>query len=194
MKWNNEKGFLEYSASVRNIKSLLGIAEIGHIDYICELAPYATYILKYLSEKLSLLEGQDFSILLEEVFNIFDTGSKMIIYGGARDLALEIGIDEGDVYIENEEIPYNQERFIFTWTNIYSSLVTRLKLQYANLLTQSINLECPCDCAPGQTTYDYEKWTSGIYPEDENYQYYTETKTSWRVGNEYPICNNCLRK
>lgn len=81
------------------------------------------------------------------------------------------------------DIEYDQDRFIFCWTNLLTALYVRLKFQYAYLFVDEYDGEC-CKCgAKGQTEYDYETWTSGVYPEDEMYDrsLYYRTNTAWGV-------------
>lgn len=198
MKWNDEEGYVAYKTSLQSLKSLLGVSEV---DYTlrCELAPYITYILQYLVKKLVLL-GEDVGMKqrLQEVFDTFDMGASKIVSGGAFDLAWELGITGGDVYVEGSEIPYDQDRFVFAWSNVLTALVVRLKLQYASLLYQNPSNDCPCqDCSPGQGTKDFEDWRSGVYPEDEEYSYYNWNESNspgWRTSVSYPECTKCSRK
>lgn len=196
MKWNNETGYIDYKSSLQSILTLLNISQIDYYLEKCELIPYITYILKYINKRLLLLNTEDIRILIQEVFDIHDKGADDIILGCTRNLIREIGIDEGDVWVENEEIPYNQDRFIYSWSNVLTALVTRLKLQYSYLLNQPISNDCPCECEPGQDTKDFENWTSGVYPEDESYSYYnySDKNTGWRIGNDIPECTKCLRR
>lgn len=194
MKWNEEEGYIIYKSSINNLKSLLGISDIN-FSKRCELAPYITYIVKYINSRLILLDTLEVGTLIQEVFDIQEEGGDKIVNGQVQDLLIQLGISSDDTYIEGEEIPYNQDRFIFSWTDFTSSLSTRLKLQYSSLLVQPLNTECPCnDCAPGQTIKDFESWTSGVYPEDENYKYYDyNSSDSWRVKSNIPVCNKCER-
>lgn len=199
MKWNDERGYLTYQSSLQGLKSQLGVSQI---DYTmrCELAPYITYILDYLNKKLILL-GPDASIKtkIQEIFDIFDLGADKIVSGATLDLVWDLGIDTGEIYVENEEIPYNQDRFVFTWSNVLTALMVRLKFQYSSLLVQEPSLDCPCinGCGHGETTADFESWQSGVYPEDEEYSYYSykDTNRTWGVTNaEYPECTKCSRQ
>lgn len=200
MKWNDERGYLTYSSVLKSLKSILGIAQI---DFIlrCELAPYITKILQYINSRLILLgEDVDIKTCINEVFEIYDVGSDKIVTGATKELAFEIGIDTNeDVCPSNEEIPYNQDRFVFSWTNILTALVVRLKFQYSSLLVQPIDTDCPCDeCgnSKGQTVADFESWKSGVFPEDESYSWYnfSDDGTKWRVTNDIPECTKCSRR
>lgn len=198
MKWNDKTGYITYKVALQNIKSYLGISEI---DYFmrCELAPYITYILDYISKRLVLLsEDSGIKEYIQEVFTIREEGESKIIYGAVDELRSEVGIDNGEIYVENSEIPYVEDRFIYSWSNIMTALIVRIKFQYAGLLAQNPNNDCPCGdtCYPGQTIKDFESWTSGVYPEDEEYSYYNYkdvTSTDWRVNNDIPECTKCLR-
>lgn len=197
MKWNNESGYIKYNQSLQSIKSILGISQIDFMTR-CELAPYITYILNYISKKLILLgEFDDIKIYIQEIFNIHDWGADKIINGAVKDMLLELGIDDGEVYIEGKEIPYNQDRFVFSWSNILTALVVRLKFQYSSVLAQPVDTECPCDsCSKGQSINDFENWQSGVYPQDEEYSWYNynESVSSWRVNNDAPECTKCSRR
>lgn len=198
MKWNDKTGYITYKVALQNIKSYLGISEI---DYFmrCELAPYITYILDYISKRLVLLsEDSGIKEYIQEVFTIREEGESKIIYGAVDELRSEVGIDNGEIYVEDSEIPYVEDRFIYSWSNIMTALLVRIKFQYAGLLAQDPNNDCPCGdtCYPGQTIKDFESWTSGVYPEDEEYSYYNYkdvTSTDWRVNNDIPECTKCLR-
>lgn len=200
MKWNDEKGYITYSSVLQSLKSFLGISQV---DFMlrCELSPYVTYILQYINSRLILL-GEDVGIkvYLQEVFDIYEAGSNKIINNAAKELAFELCIDTNeDVCPTSEEIPYNQDRFIFAWTNILTSLVVRLKFQYSSLLVQPIDTSCPCDeCGntKGQTTEDFEAWKSGVFPEDESYSWYnfSDDGTTWRITNSIPECTKCSRR
>lgn len=201
MKWNDKSGYITYKVALQNIKSYLGLSEI---DYFmrCELAPYITYILNYISRRLVLLpEDSGIKEYIQEVFTIREEGETKIIYGAVDELRAELGIDSGDIYVDDCEIPYNEDRFIYSWSNVMTALLVRIKFQYSGLLSQtSDNNCCPCGgdtCYPGQTTKDYESWTSAVYPEDEEYSYYNfkeSTSTEWRVNNDTPECTKCLRR
>ena len=199
MKWNDKTGYITYKKALQNIKSYLGISEI---DYFmrCELAPYITYILDYISNRLVLLsEDSEIKEYIQEVFTIREEGESKIIYGAVDNLRSEVGIDPGEIYVDGCEIPYVEDRFIYSWSNIMTALLVRIKFQYASLFSQDPNNDCPCgdSCYPGQTVKDFESWTSRVYPEDEEHSYYNyedATSTGWRVNNDVPECTKCLRR
>lgn len=199
MKWNDKTGYITYKKALQNIKSYLGISEI---DYFmrCELAPYITYILDYISNRLVLLsEDSEIKEYIQEVFTIREEGESKIIYGAVDNLRSEVGIDPGEIYVDGCEIPYVEDRFIYSWSNIMTALLVRIKFQYASLFAQDPNNDCPCgdSCYPGQTVKDFESWTSRVYPEDEEHSYYNyedATSTGWRVNNDVPECTKCLRR
>lgn len=94
------------------------------------------------------------------------------------------------------EIEYDQDRFIFCWTNVMTALCVRLKFQYAHLFSDIYDGEC-CKCgAKGQTTSDYEAWTSGVYPEDEMYDrmLYYRNHTAWGTTKVSDVDCTCHRK
>jgi hypothetical protein len=189
MKWNTEDGFVDYTSSLELVKTILGI-NIVDFEIRPELAPYLTYTMKYLSKELVLLGDTDIKEKLQKIFDIHSDGADLIVDNSAETLADLIGIDTIPVEIETElEINYNQDRFIFTWTNVLSCLVTRLKIMYANLLEDPISQGCPCERGIGETQKDWEKYTSGVWPKDEEYSNYSlETTASWRVTSPTPEC------
>lgn len=194
MKWNETSGYYEFKAAQDGVMRQLGI---GKVDYLIreELGPYLTKILKYLNTELIKL-GDDAEILekLNKIFDIFDDGSDKIVTLMGQTLAEEIGVIEADEGEEEESddytiVAYEQDRFIFCWTNVMSCLVTRLKLQYASLLYQPVKQGCGCLCPPGETYKDWEAYNSGhVYAEDEEYSKFDygynaySTTASWRAS------------
>lgn len=198
MKWNDEDGYIQYKLVLTDLMSRLGIGAVDyHVQP--ELAPYITKILEYVDKRLLLLgDSADMKEKLQEIFDIFDYGAELIVDLRGLVLAKEVGVADGfDIEIEeddagdldlfdggelgseenNEEpeiqikhIDYSQDRFIFSWTNILTSLVVRLKLMYASLLVEQTPQGCPCCCgSSGETWKDWEAWSGGIYPNDEEY-------------------------
>ena len=175
MIWDSTKGYQEYKESLENIKNNLGLRNDDSWFLVSrELAPYITSILKWISGKLiELGENSDIKEKLDLIFDLFEDGSVKIIALDGKSLAEEIGI--GTEKLSSDDInylTYEQDRFIFSWTNILSSLVERLKLQYASILQDPINQGCSCSCGRGETTKDWESYTSGVYSEDEEYSNY----------------------
>lgn len=197
MKWNDESGYITFQSSLSNLKSFLGVTCLDLVER-CELTPYYTYILKYLSDRLILLGNQDMKVRIQEIMDIFSSGTDKIISGSVLDLAWELGIETTDIYLPGREIPYTQDYLIFCWSNALTSLINRLKLQYSHLLYQKENnTDCYCccnGCSVGETTNDLESWTSGVYPEDEDYTCKTVDDTVWRSGASNIECTKCLRQ
>ena len=188
IKWNAEEGYLQYKVVLSDLMKRLGL---GAVDYHVrpELAPYITKILEFVDKKLVLL-GDDADILekLNTIFDLFDYGADLIVALNADTLATEVGVYDGKTDApENQDEPdgnennseedqdgeyiiYSRDRFIFSWTNVMSCLVTRLKLMYASLLVEPVSQGCACCCgSTGETYKDWEAWSSGIYPQDEEY-------------------------
>jgi hypothetical protein len=189
IKWNADEGYLQYKVALSDLMKRLGL---GAVDYHVrpELAPYITKILEFVDKKLVLL-GDDADILekLNTIFELFDYGADLIVALQADTLATEVGVYDEEIPTEeetlddqddteeeesNEEegdyIIYSRDRFIFSWTNVMSCLVTRLKLMYAGLLVEPVSQGCACCCgSTGETYKDWEAWSSGIYPQDEEY-------------------------
>ncbi len=192
MKWNNEKGFLIFQTSMKGVKTSLGIPELKLVDR-CELAPYYTSILKYLNERIVLLGEVNKVAIIQEIFNIFDFGTEKIILNATLDLAWELGIETTDYYKEGTDIPYNQEYLVFSWSNLMTELITILRLYYPDLIYNKTTEECSCNCTPGLTTEELERWTSGVYPEDSCYSSKITNNSYWRAGAETEECTKCYR-
>lgn len=193
MKWNNELGYLTYQTSLSYLKSSLGINSLNIVEE-CDLMPYYTSILKYTVDRLVILGEVSIVDKVQEIFNIFNHGIEKIILNSTLDLAWEMNIETTDYYIENVEVPYNQEYLVFAWSNLFTFLTTLLKLKYSHLLYSSNTSSNTCSngCVMGMTTEDLENWTSGVYPEDECYTS-TNSTTYWRVGAEIKECTKCYR-
>lgn len=187
MKWNSEIGFIDYRVAVDQIKQKLGLPELYH-EVRRELAPYLTYIMKYLNTRLMML-GDDVELidLIQEVIDVYSEGSDLIVGLRHEELATIVGIEVEENEEEDVLEKYEGDRFIFSWTNVMSSLVTQLKMIYANLFEDPITQGCPC--TPGETWKDWESYSSGVYPEDEEYSSLgLGTSTKWRVTNNVPEC------
>lgn len=175
MIWDNTKGYQEYRESLEYIKNSLGLTNDDSWFLINQdLAPYITSILKWISGKLiEQGENADIKDKLGLIFDLFEDGSEKIIALEGKSLAEEIGIETEKLSSDDSNyLTYEQDRFIFSWTNILSSLVEHLKLQYASILQDPITQGCPCSCGKGETIKDWESYTSGVYPEDEEYSEY----------------------
>lgn len=192
MKWNNESGFLTFQTSITSLKNLLGITNLVLVDR-SELAPYYTYILKFLNEKLILLGDVSKSERIKEVFSIFEYGADKIILNATLDLAWELGIDTADYYREGTDIPYNQEYLVFSWSNLMTELCTILRLYYPLQVQGEDSTNCSCSCSSGITTEELESWSSGVYPDDCTYTGQTSTNSFWRSSAETAECTKCYR-
>lgn len=78
-------------------------------------------------------------------------------------------LDDGEDHTDKWWIDYEQDRFIFCWTNVMSCLKTRLMIQYASLLEEPTGTGCNCCCGEGEDWKSWETYSSGVYPEDEEY-------------------------
>lgn len=193
MKWNEQEGYVKYKSSLTSLRSFLGI---NNFDFYIrpELAPYITYIVGYLNSQL-VLKGDNVTLkeYVQEIFDIFSYGADMIVMGDALGLAIEVGIDTSD-----EELPYCQDRFVFCWSNIMTYLYTLLKLMYAGLFAQEKEEGCGCCGCIVRNGHDYDEWESGIYPEDENYDWVSpenNIKVGWNTSGAYiDQCTNCNRR
>lgn len=174
MVWNYDECFILYTQNSRYLLDSLGISQLDFYMNLPQMLPYQVQIINYLNNKLITLGTDDIKAKIEEVLRIFRYGAELICNKGTIDLAYDVNIDTSNEL-------YDQDIFVFTWSNALTSLCMRLKFQYANLFVEDQNWDC-CTCLPkGQTTKDYESWTSGIYPEDEEYDRsnYIRTNSAW---------------
>ena len=199
MKWNEETGRLTYIRAMKNLKTTLGIATIDHPQREVFI-PYVTYILDYVSNRLLSMESDEpirIKDYIEEVFQIYDEGEEYIAGSETLTLVSKVGISTEQDYVECEEIPYDQEHFVYSWASTMTALVVRLKIQYASLFNQS-EKDCSsdCGCCSNNPTKEYENWHSGVYPEDDLYDYSYETghAVSWRIGVDSVECTKCSRQ
>lgn len=186
MLWGS-KDIFRYNVARKYLINRLGISTLDSLDRP-ELIPYLTYIYEYINGRLEKLgDKATIKTLVTEIFDIFDYGADKIIYDNAINLAFDLGISTTDCFVEDKEIPYVHDRFVFAWTNALTGLCVRLKLQYSYLFSDTNS--CECTCSSAQPNYD--AYCSHIYPEDDNYgiKYNTEANTSWRPGAEYKECN-----
>lgn len=189
MIWDKEKGFVEFKTAYRSFRNSLGLSEVDYRSRL-ELAPYITRIFQFLNKEMVLL-GDKATIKdkLEKIFKIFEEGSDKIVDEKALDMAKDLELTDKTV---NDEVKYVQDRFVFCWTNIMSTLCERLRIQYFDLLhPRPSDGECPCHCGKGQTQKDWEKWTSGIWPEDEEANRYAgglSGQASWRPSANTSEC------
>ena len=147
-----------------------------------------------------MLQGSDIKTLIQEVFDIFEYGSDKIIYNEATDLAREIGISITDEYVRDKEVPYVNDRFVFSWTNTMTVITQILKLSYSGLFAQDTE-DCACKCSCGTRTnigHENDDWSSGVYPEDEAYDWISGDRTikvGWSTSGSYiDQCTKCNRR
>ena len=182
MDWK-DRYYYKFKESQSYLKYLLGLTQLDYWERP-ELVPYYYYICDYLVRELEALGTEDVKTLVDRIFEIFEEGGDMIVVDlNSRGLSIKIGIGYDNV---NDKVKYEQERFVFAWSDFMSTLCLRLKFQYASLYAQEPDGEC-CKCgARGQTETDYESWESGIYPEDECYDRsnYYQSNTAWGLNKD----------
>lgn len=183
--------YTTYKEALEYLKYSLQISQLDLWLEDARLFPYQVKIIKYLNSKLINLGSDKIKDKVQAVFDIFDFGAhKICDLQGGKNPDIERIKEDGWLFdlVDNEsqivyipEDEYEQDLFIFSWTNFMTSLCMRLKFQYAYLFKQDINQSC-CTCGtPGQTEEDYESWVSDIYPEDESFDRsnYYRTNTNW---------------
>lgn len=184
---------MDYKIAITGIQNQLGIVP-SHSDR-CEIIPYVTYILGYLNRELLGMTGPGIGIKekVAKVLEINDSGLDDIVLGRVRDLAGRVGISDSDVYIEEKEIPYRENRFVYTWGHVLTSLIDALRAAYPELFLKGTQ-GCSCNCS-SSCTADNETWTSGVYPYDEDYDSSLGIyRNPWRTTvTEIPRCTECGR-
>lgn len=206
MVWNSEQGYYDFKIALADLMRRLGI---GLTDFTVrtELAPYLTRIIQYLDKKLiDLGDDADIREKIQVILDAYEWGADMIVSLNGKELAEEIGIiteidndNEGEILDweedddrildndmgDSDSIQYYQDRFIFCWTDVTSSLATRLRIQYASLLMETDDGSCYCCCGAAESWRDWEEYSSGVYPEDEEYtrREISQSTTSWTTAN-----------
>ena len=186
MVWDYEDCYIKYLQASDYLKGQLGISQLDLDSDRKVLLPYQTQILEYLNTRLIKLGSDDIKTKINEIFDSFSWGADLICSEAALELAREVGIGVGDEL-------YDQDRFVFSWADLMSTLRMRLKQQYSYLFSDSDGDDdcCGCCAGKGQTTEDYESWQSGVYPEDETYDRANigRVSTAWSVSkNRYCEC------
>lgn len=181
MVWDLDECYIKYQQVSDYLKNALGISQLDLDLERKVLLPYQTQIIEYLNKRLIALGSDNIKVKVQEIFDIFSWGADLICSKGAVELAWQVGIG-------TESENYDQDRFVFSWADLMSTLRLRLKLQYAYLFAQDTAEceDCCCCGKPGDTTADYESWTSGVYPEDEVYDRtnYGRVTTAWEVSKD----------
>ena len=183
MVWDYEACYLKYIQAADYLTRSLGISQLDLDLDRKVLLPYQTQILDYLNTRLIKLGTSDIKAKIEEIFNTFSWGADLICSEAAIELGRQVGIG-------TEDEPYDQDRFVFSWADLMSTLRLRLKLQYAYLFADdgsgSSDDNCCSCCGHGQTTLDYESWQSGVYPSDETYDRtnYDRVNSAWKVSRD----------
>lgn len=182
--------YSEYAKNVEVIKSYLGIDTIDWYTGRTELAPYLLYITGYLAKELiELGKDADITEKINRIFEISEHGADLIVGDDCRVLAEEIGMTEIMEEILPGYIEFNADRWNFCWSDALSSLSMRLKWNYSSLLVEPIEQGCPCSCGTGETTKDWEAYSSGVWPEDENYKGFGYSPITNGGLSKIPSCN-----
>ena len=197
MRWNKSDGYIARVTAETTLKNFLGISTLDYyVDSEENFIPYYTYVMEYINEKLVILGETDIKLRLDEVMRIMNYGAEKIASDATRDLVRALGIETDIVEEDADNIVFNQDRFVFAWTGFMTSLWMRLKFQYANLFVEPINNEC-CKCgARGDTTSDYESWSSKVFPQDEVYDRsnFERTRSTTAWGTRAKRYCDCYRK
>lgn len=173
MKWNSTDGYVTYKVALNFLEEALGVSSLN-FSVKPDLAPYTTKILEYLNKKIvGIGEDSDMIDKVQLILDTYDYGETYIVNLDSDTLAAEVGVT--DSLTDTNDVLYHQERFVYSWTNLITSLAERLKIQYMSLLYQPTSQGCSCNCGVGDNWKSYESYTSGINPEDEEYSSYDFT-------------------
>lgn len=198
MKWNKLNGKVRFKEAESMLKHYLEINNYDFFDINNELLlPYLTVIMEHLNKKIALAGGDDLSITdrVRLIYKIFDYGTKKILTKSTLGLVYELEIStKEDASPDN--IAYDQDLFIFVWSNFLSSLCIRLKFLYS-VAFQNERLEKEEELRQvkypkGDTWEDYESWRTDIYPEDEEYDRtnWMRTTDAWGGHTRHSFCRN----
>lgn len=187
MKWNSKDGYFRYQTALRSFESLLGLGAIDW-DITCELAPYATQILEYLNRQL--IPQDTLKSRVMEVIDMWNEGRDDIVFDRCQNLLYKMNIDDGDYYLDDEEIPYRQDRFVLCWTNMMTALIVRLKFQYQQIFQEP---ELDCHLCGQISESDFSKFT---YPDLDVELGLPNGDMGWRTGlsDDTPECTKNMRR
>lgn len=179
----DERDYLDYLWSIEALDNILGVRTIDFYTGRDVLFPYISKIVRYLIDNIYLELGNSGTIedKLTLVEEIFEKGADYICSEKAKDLAEEV--------LGKLSENYDQDRFVFCWSNVMSTILMRLKLQ--NPVKENKNRECGCCCGKGDSWETWEDFTSGVYPEDENYE---KEETQTISTTETNVCGCSYRK
>ena len=181
MKWSKLEAKSRFKQAESMLKHYLEIKTYDFYDINNPtLIPYLTVLMEYLNKRLSLAGGDDLSIAdrVREIYKIFDYGTEKIITKSTKNLVYEMEIStKSDITPDN--IPFDQELFIFVWTNFMSSLCIRLKFLYSIVFQKEREekeeeLNNLGKLPKGENWDDFESWRTDVYPDDEEYD-----RTNW---------------
>ena len=185
MKWDKMRGKVRFKTAEELIKTLLEINIFDFYDINNEkLLPYLTIIIEYLNKRLLLIGGTKASMIkrLQELDRIFKYGTNKILNDSVLDLVYEMEISVKED-VTPDYVPFNNDLFIFTWTNFLSSLCVRTKFIYNQLLTdydkELEEMKHQPKFPKGDTVFEIESWRSDVFPDDELYD-----RTNWMKTND----------
>jgi len=186
-----------YTNLVELLQTRLGINTIDWQEYP-ELEDDLINILTYVNNELSKLgSSAKMKDKLDKVFEIQEYGTKLIIEHKAQHSSTGVAIGAREAYYwimpegTAEPTEYKLAKFVFCWADFFGSLCTRLRITYASLYYQPQEQGCPCPCGHGEHQSDWENYTSGVWPTDEN----EEGDTCDVVNTQFtPSCGCAYRK
>ena len=159
---DSEREFLDYLWSIEALDNLLGIRTIDFYTGRDVLFPYISRIIRFIVDNIYRDLGNSGSIeeKITLVEQLFEHGADYICSERAKEL--------GDEVLGDTEENYDQDRFVFCWSNVMSVILMRLRIQ--NPLKEERNSNCGCCCSRGDSWKTWDNYISGVYPEDENYE------------------------
>lgn len=159
--------YTEYVVSLNYIVRVLGLRKMNEHIIRPQLGPALTAVMKYLAGKLVPLEESHILDKIALIREEYSRGADLICQEKTLTLAEEVGYQEE-----------NLELLVFAWTNTLTTLYMKLINQYSALLCDDVvSPGCPCECI-GETWKDYEEYTSGVWPEDDEFSFIENDNSS----------------
>ena len=147
--------YIKYLGYRDNLRTLLELGDVTDYDVREVTSEILTKVMGYLTSELLSLDTTDLKEKIEKTLEIAESGNTKILGGDVKSLIKEItGEEETD-----------SDKFIFVWANFFGALKTRLLIQHASLFYTPNDVDCPCSCSKGDLNWD--SYTSGVYPGEE---------------------------
>lgn len=193
-----DKEYVEYKTYKENVMNSLGIKKTDHLEGPLEILPILRATYKLLNGNLFLETTTRDKV--QRILDLFDEGCEYVFSGHTELLLKDLGLegpieedddpdgtegevlDEAEPYLLGRNVESMDEwrsKCVLIWTNVMSCLITRLKINFSSLFTDSPIQGCPCECGTGETWEKWESYTSSnLNNEEYDEPYDDETTTS----------------